>query len=192
MIHHDYTLYGKALRYVTSARYLGVQLSHDLKWNSHISNVTAKANRTLGFLKRNLRVKNPELRQKAYVSVVLPQLEYCYSVWDPRRGVENNGSYRVEMIQRRAARWTSLASFHPLASVTEMLNELGWRSLEERRIDARLVLMYKIVQGLVPVSCSNLLRPALRRVRNTHEHSFLPIVWNTSSHYLSFFPRTIN
>lgn len=78
------------------------------------------------------------------------------------------------------------------ASVTEMLNELGWRSLEERLIDARLVLMYKIVQGLVPVSCSNLLRPALRRSRNTHEHSFLPIVCNTSSHYLSFFPRTIN
>jgi hypothetical protein len=95
------------------------------------------------------------------------------------------------MIQRRAARWT-LARFHPLASVTEMLNELWWRSLEERRIDARLVLMYKIVQGLVLVSCSNLLRPALTRSRNTHEHSFLPIVCNTSSHCLSFFPRTIN
>jgi hypothetical protein len=95
------------------------------------------------------------------------------------------------MIQRRAARWT-LARFHPLASVTEMLNELGWRSLEDRRIDARPVLMYKIVQGLVPVSCSSLLRPALRRSRNTHEHSFLPIVCNTSSHYLSFSPRTIN
>jgi hypothetical protein len=121
MIHHDYTLHGKVLRSVTSARYLGLQLSHDLKWNSYISSVTAKANRTLGFLKRNLRVKERELKQKAYVSLVRPQLEYCCSVWDPRRGVENNGSYRVEMIQRRAARWT-LARFHPLASVTEMLN----------------------------------------------------------------------
>jgi hypothetical protein len=32
MIHHDFTLYGKVLRSVTSARYLGLQLSHDLKW----------------------------------------------------------------------------------------------------------------------------------------------------------------
>ncbi len=59
MIHHDYTLHGKVLRCVIYARYLAVKLSHDLKWNSHISNVTAKANRTLGFLKRNLRVKKP-------------------------------------------------------------------------------------------------------------------------------------
>ncbi len=73
-----------------------------------------------------------------------------------------------------------------------MLNELGWRSIEERRIDARLVLMYKFVQGLIPISCSNFLRPVLRRSRNTHEHSFLPIICNTSSHYLSFSPRTIN
>ena len=189
MIHHDYTFHGKVLRSATSARYLGVQLSHDFKWNSHISNVSSKANRTLGFLKRNLRVNELELKQKAYVNLVRPQLEYYCSVWDRRRGFENNGSYRVEIIQRRAARWT-LARFHLLASVTEMLNELGWRSLEERRIDARLVLMYKIVQGILPVSCSNLLRPALRRSRN--KHSFLPIVCNTSSHYLSFFPRTIN
>jgi hypothetical protein len=75
MIHHDYTLQGKVLRSVTSARYLGVQLSHDLKWNSHISNVTAKANSTLGFLKRNLRIKERELKKKAYVSLVRPQLD---------------------------------------------------------------------------------------------------------------------
>ena len=50
----------------------------------------------------------------------------------------------------------------------------------------------QIVQGLIPISCSNFLRPVLRRSRNTHEHSFLPIICNTSSHYLSFSPRTIN
>ena len=34
--------------------YLGVTISKDLKWNMHVSNVCTKANRTLGFLRRNL------------------------------------------------------------------------------------------------------------------------------------------
>ena len=72
MIHHDYTLHGKVLRSVTSARYLGVQLSHDLKWNSHISNVTAKADRTLGFLKRNLRVKNVNSSKRHMLALYAP------------------------------------------------------------------------------------------------------------------------
>jgi hypothetical protein len=36
-----------------SAKYLGVTISDDLKWESHI-NICGKANKTLGFLRRNL------------------------------------------------------------------------------------------------------------------------------------------
>ena len=35
--------------------YLGLQISDDLKWTTHITNVTKKANSTLGFLRRNLK-----------------------------------------------------------------------------------------------------------------------------------------
>ena len=42
-------------------------------------------------------------------------------------------------------------SFSPYDSVSSMLGELGWRSLEDRRTDARLCLVYKIVHGLVAV-----------------------------------------
>ena len=143
VIYFDYTLHGKILRSVKSAKYLGVELSHDLKWNAQIGKATAKANRTLGFLKRNLRVKSCALKQQAYFSLVRPQLEYCSSIWDPRQGIENNGSYRLEMVQRRAARWT-LCRYHPTASVSDMLQERGWRSLLQRRCDARLVLLYKV------------------------------------------------
>ena len=32
-----------------------------------------------------------------------------------------------------------------------MLSELGWRSLEDRRIDAQLIMFYKIVHGYVAI-----------------------------------------
>jgi hypothetical protein len=55
------------------------------------------------------------------------------------------------MIQRRAARYV-VNRYHNTSSVTSMLEELKWPTLEERRQRARLVLMYKIVNGLVKSS----------------------------------------
>ena len=50
----SYTLEGTVLENVDSIKYLGVTITHDLRWNTHISNMCTKANRTLGFLRRNL------------------------------------------------------------------------------------------------------------------------------------------
>ena len=43
----SYTLEGTVLENVESIKYLGVTITSDLKWNSHIRNVCSKANRTL-------------------------------------------------------------------------------------------------------------------------------------------------
>ena len=43
-VHFPYTLHGHVLEVVTSARYLGVDISSGLSWNSHIDNITARAN----------------------------------------------------------------------------------------------------------------------------------------------------
>ena len=53
-IHASYTLEGTDLENVESIKYLGVTITNDLRWNTYVSNVFSKANRTLGFLRRNL------------------------------------------------------------------------------------------------------------------------------------------
>ena len=53
-IHASYTLEGTDLENVESIKYLGVTITKDLRWNTHVSNVCTNANRTLGFLRRNL------------------------------------------------------------------------------------------------------------------------------------------
>ena len=53
-IQASYTLEGTVLENVDIIKYLGLTITSDLKWNSHIRNVCSKANRTLGFLRRNL------------------------------------------------------------------------------------------------------------------------------------------
>jgi len=49
-----YQFRGVILSSVTSEKYLGVYLNHDLKWSNHIDQVAAKAARKLGFVRRNL------------------------------------------------------------------------------------------------------------------------------------------
>ena len=47
-------------------------------------------------LRRNLRIDYPSIQAKAYVGLVLPQMEYCGAVWDPH----TKGNIRaLEMIQ---------------------------------------------------------------------------------------------
>ena len=70
-----YHLQGFVFESVPSAKYFVVTLSEDLKWSEHINNITQRANQTLGFLKRNIRVHNKDLKSTAYKTLVRPQLE---------------------------------------------------------------------------------------------------------------------
>ena len=78
-----YSLGRCVLSKVPSTTYLGVTLREDLQWESHITGITAKANRTLGFLRRNLCYCPKQLRELAYYRLIRSLLEYASIVWDP-------------------------------------------------------------------------------------------------------------
>jgi len=177
-----YTLHGHVLEEEKSAKYLGVTLSEDMSWNNHIDKVASKANSKLGFLKRNIKVKNSDLKEKAFKAIVRPTMEYCSSVWDPHTKQQ---STTLEKVQRRAARWVT-GRFHNTSSVTDMLSRLGWRELAQRRVDSRLSVMYKIVHGLVaiPMGVYCTLQRDMVHLQQ--------IVCRTQYYQFSFFPRTIS
>ena len=82
-INFDYQLHGTPLRIVDHCKYLGITIQSYLKWSNHIHNVTAKANRTLSLLRRNLKSVSQSLKETAYFTLVRPQLEYVAAVWSP-------------------------------------------------------------------------------------------------------------
>jgi hypothetical protein len=72
------------LESVTTAKYLGITISKDMNWDTHINNITSKANKIIDFLRRNLPIQNTEAKTLAYKSMVRSNLEYCANIWSPK------------------------------------------------------------------------------------------------------------
>ena len=98
---------GTVLENVDSIKYLGVTITHDLRWNAHISNMCTKANRTHGFLRRNIYQCSQDVKEAAYRGLVCPILEYGSCVWDPQ-GVFLQ--QEIEKVQNRTARFVTISS----------------------------------------------------------------------------------
>ena len=101
-IQATYTLEGTVLENVGNIKYLGVTITNDLKWNTHISNICTKGNRTLGFLRRTLFSCPQTVKEAAYKGMVRPILEYGSSVWDSHTDMLQE---ELEKVQNRAARF---------------------------------------------------------------------------------------
>ena len=166
---------------------LGVDISSNLSWNTRVDIITANANRSLGFIKRNIKTKSPEIREMAYQSLVRPQLEYASTVWEPHT---KDKTHKVEMVQRRAVRWT-LRYYARTTSVTSLQSQLNWQTLEERRSMARLCLFYKIVNGLVAVPLHDYMQPTHRISRYCHSTTFRQIHTGKDYYKYAFFPLAI-
>ena len=118
-----------------------------LNWSDHITKVVNKANRTRAFLQRNLKQCPCSIKIMCYESYVRPILEYSCTVWAPFTHCD---IYKLELVQRRAARFVN-NNFSRFSSVSQMLINLNWPTLEERRTKAKLIMLYKIFNNLVDI-----------------------------------------
>ena len=80
----DYSLHNQTLENVQSAKYLGITISDNMDWGQHISEISCKATKTLGFLRRNLAfAPTKSTKEVAYKTLVRPKLEYAAPIWSP-------------------------------------------------------------------------------------------------------------
>ena len=176
---------GTVLENVDNIKYLGVTITNDLKWNTHISNICTKANRTLGFLRRTLFSCPQNVKEAAYKGMMRPILEYGSSVWDPH---PDKLQKELEKVQNRAARFVTRNYDYETGSMTGILGQLKWESLKKRRKDNRLILLYKGLKGKAKIPTDDLI-PKTRRGRNQHSLAFQIPSASKDVYMYSFFPR---
>ncbi len=186
-IQFTYTLHNQPLQIVHTSKYLGITISDDLKWNSHINNISGRANRLLGLLRRNLKINSVQLKDRAYQAIVRPQLDYASSVWDPHTA---QNIKRLEAVQRRGARFVH-NRWHNTSRVTPMLQSLDWEPLASRRANTRLCMFYRIVHSTVAIPANEYLTLSSTRTRKSHAWIYQTTFCSRDIHKYSFFPCTI-
>lgn len=184
---NSYTLYGKHLKRVTEAKYLGVTIDSKLSFTKHIDIICKRANSTLAFIRRNLKSCQRQIKADAYLLYVRPILEYAAAAWAPHTRCDIE---RLEAVQRRAARFV-MSNYNRSSSVTAMLHDLDWNTLCSRRQTSRLCLLYKILHNLIDVTLPSYVMPSTRFTRG-HDQKFILPQPRIDAYKFSFFPNSIS
>ena len=144
-----YTINGFPLNCVSGVEYLGASISSKMSRRDHIDDISTKARKSLGFIRRNLRNCPQYVRNQAYASLIRPILEYACCVWDPH---QHKHIKQLESVQRHGARLTTenYYSMNP-GCVTNMVTQLGWDLLEHRRAKHRIAMFHKIINNLANI-----------------------------------------
>ena len=159
--------------------YLGVTITNDLKWNTHINNICTKANRTLGFLRRNLFSCPQDVKEAAYKGLVRPVLKYGSSVWDPHTKCLQE---ELQKVQNLAARFVTRNYTFEEGSMIGILEQLKWESLKKR--------IYKGLKDKARIPTDDLIQKT-RRCRNSHSKAFQLPSASIEAYKCNFFPQTI-
>ena len=92
-------------------------------------------------------------------------------------------------MQRRAAKFVTGNYNYETGSMTGILGQLKWESLKKRRIDNRLILLYKGLKGKASVPTDNL-TPKISRCRNQHSMAFQTPIANTDVYKCTPYARS--
>ena len=184
----NYKLHNHTLQPFDNSKYLDVTISNDLDWGPHVNNITTKANKNLGFLRRNMKNCTRKVKNLTYTSLVRPVVEYSSPVWNPSKKQQIS---QVEQIQRKAARYVFIDyRDRSPGAVTNMVDTLQWDSLACRRTKASLILLYKINGGLVGVP-TTMLSQSVRRTRGAHKFSQIKIFISFLSSLIQYQSGTV-
>ena len=159
------SLSGANLESVSVHKHLGLTFSSDLKWNNHVDDINARADKRLCQLEA-LRFKlNRKTLEILYISYIRPIVEYSDVAFD---NISDGDNTRLIRMQKRAGKTVS-GAIKGTAYAT-ILSELGWESLQARRERRKLILFADIVHGNAPSYLQQDLPPSVQlRTQNRYQ-----------------------
>ena len=114
-------------------------------------------------------------------------MEYASAVWDP---YYNSHIQQLEKIQG-CATWWVYNNYNRFSSVSAMLGELSWPSLEIRRKVSRLQILHKVLNHQLAISIPSYYLQPTRTTRSYHPLHFIIPSSSTTSYQNSYFSRII-
>ena len=132
---------------VDSVRDLGVMVSSDLSWRGHLSNMVTRARSTLSWVFSVFKTREKTVMTTLYKSLVRSLLEYCCPLWDPVKVTE------IQLLEGVQRTFTSRICGTENMNYWERLTHMKMTSLQRRRERYTILMMWKILNNVVPNCC---------------------------------------
>ena len=125
---------------------LGLVTVCNLFWSTHIDQISNKANKILGLIKRTCKgFQGVSTLRTLYLALVRSQLEYFIVLWSPHTSRKIS---KLEGIQRRATKFILKTNDDYEQRRKSQLNLL---SLEQRRFLFDVLFLYKALNGFINI-----------------------------------------
>ena len=143
---YDYPvmLNSKVIPRTNSFEYLGVLIDEKLSWDLHVDKTCKKVGSSIAVMKQIMPFVPNSTLQTIYKAMTQPYFDDCSPLWG------YCSAYLKEKLQRfqnRAERIISGANYE--INSADVLESLGWQTLEERRKRNKSKLMYRILNNRV-------------------------------------------
>ena len=123
---------------VETSKYLGVTVDTHLSWNPHVDKLYKKVSSRIGMMKRIRKFLDLPTSKLVYNATTLALLDCCDLVWD---SCNTSSKAELQRLQYRAAKVILKAD--STLPTDDLLHNLKWLKLEERRRLHKVTLMYK-------------------------------------------------
>ena len=145
-----------------SLKYLGVTITSDLSWSTHINSTCTKARKQLSFLHRNFYQANHQSIAYLYKTPILRLLDYCCCMWDPH---QSTYTAKLEKVQKFAAKLAS--------GQKTTITFSHFSLLATRRQQQKLLLCRRILTGNSIIPPSIFIPYPAPDLRHSHNPSFV-------------------
>ena len=117
------------LPFQDSMKYLGVKIDSTLNFDTHISYITPKISKKIGFLRRVGRDLSNWSRKLVYNTIIAPHFTYCSTILFD---INHQHVSTLQKLQNRGMR--AILQCHPRTPRKDMLKELGWLSIHQQNV----------------------------------------------------------
>ena len=166
----EYRLDDHILTVSSEVKDLGIIITPDLKFSSHVSFLIKKAYSRMALIFKTFKSKDPNLLLRAYKVYIRPLLENSTTVWSPRliTNVKN-----LEKVQRKFTK--RVLGYNTRLTYEERLTLFNLETLEFRRLIFDLSFVYKITHNLVDIPSDLFF---VRNTSITRSTNSLNFIWN--------------
>ena len=137
---------------IDCADYLGIKLDQHISWNDQVNNLYKKLFFKISKLHRLKPILPTHILVKIYNGIIQPTIDYAITVWGY---TTQHNLKKIQRLRNRAARIITGNVAFINTGCTDLVSELGWMTVIQRRDYVMVILMFKCIRGLAPHYLSN-------------------------------------